>query len=201
MVGGERAVTDVDGTIQLDSLFAADGNRATALRVAADLCIAAGVVRLHRGIDAEVSLDASIEATLTTAEQLLAWLNGPLSIHLHAGVIRDQTTGLPSGATSTGGTMQLHDNEQFDLSASTEDAKGFETADTLTWTADDETVVTLNVSDDTKTCTVIAGAPGSTVITVTDGTNSATEAVDVITGDTTAIVLGEGAVTEQPAAA
>lgn len=174
-------------------------NRNEALRLAVDLHIAGGGVRLLPGVDAGATWEVAEIAVLNTAETFLAWLNGPTFIRLYAGPIRDQATGRPSGtAPSSGGTMQLHDNEQFDLSADTKDAKGFETADVLTWSVDDADVVSLVVSDDTKTCTVVAGNPGSAVITVTDGTLTATEAVDVITGDTTAIVLGEGAVTTQP---
>lgn len=179
-----------------------DLNRTAALRGALDLHIAAerllGGTRVV-GMGARQATARDEMAILRTAETFLAWLNGPTSIHLHAGPVRDQVTGLPPGApTPKGPTMQLHDNEQFDLSADTKDAKGFETVDTLTWSIDDETVATLAVSDDTKTCTVVAGNPGSAVITVTDGDRSVTEAIDVVAGDTALITLAEGAVTTQP---
>ena len=96
--------------------------------------------------------------------------------------------------------MQIHDNEQFTLSAVTTDAKGFPTTDPLTWTVDNDTVATLTVSDDTQSCTVVAGVPGSCVVTVTDGTLTATEAVDVVAAGTALISLQEGPVEPQPAA-
>lgn len=175
-----------------------DPARETALALAVELHLGARAVRLHRGVDAGVTIAAAETAIRYTAETFLAWLHGPTSIHLHAGAVRDQTSGLPTGTPATeGNLMQIHDNEQFDLTADTKDAKGFETADVLTWEADDADVVTLVVSDDTKTCTVVAGNPGSAVITVSDGTLSATEAVDVVTGDTALITLAEGPVTVQ----
>jgi hypothetical protein len=82
------------------------------------------------------------------------------------------------------------------------DAKGQPvTTDTLTWTVADPTVATLQVSADTYSAVVVAGNVGSTVVTLTDGTLTATEAVDVIAGTATAIVLNEGTAEPQPTAA
>ena len=96
--------------------------------------------------------------------------------------------------------MQIHDNEKFSLTVDTKDAKGFETADSITWTADDNgAVIELQVSDDSRSCEVVAVAPGSAVITVSDDAAglSATEAVDVVAGGTATIGLVEGAVEPQ----
>lgn len=75
------------------------------------------------------------------------------------------------------------------------------TADAIEWAVDDGAVLTLEVSEDGKSVTVLAGSPGSAVITVTDNSLdpaiSATEAVDVVTGGTTMIQLTEGPVEEQ----
>jgi len=138
---------------------------------------------------------------LATAETFAAWLRGTVSIHLVRGQVVDEATGLPTGTTNGGTAMQIHDNEQFTLTAVTEDAKGFPTTDPLTWSVDNADAVSLVVSDDTQSCTVVAGNPGSAVVTVTDGTLTATEAVDVVPAGTALITLSEGPVSEQPPAA
>ena len=66
--------------------------------------------------------------------------------------------------------MQLHDNEQFTLTVQAADSKGVPLQDTITWSVDDEAVATLTVSADTQSATVVAGLPGSAVVTVSDGT-------------------------------
>lgn len=100
--------------------------------------------------------------------------------------------------------MQIHDDEKFDLSLDFHDAKGVDTtdADPATWTSSDEQVVTLVVSEDTHTATVLAGLPGSAVVRVAvalaDGTVlTATEAVDVVPGGAVTVSLVEGPVSKQ----
>jgi hypothetical protein len=171
--------------------------RTTALRTALELHLAVGDLHLRRGVDAAATVTADETAVLNTAERFLAWLHGTVSLHLTASDIRNQATGVPAGHPTTGGTVQIHDDEQFTLSAATADAKGFPTTDPLTWAVDDATIASLVVSDDTQTCTVVAGVPGSCVVTVTDGTLTATEAVDVVAGGTALISLTEGPVTPQ----
>jgi hypothetical protein len=175
-----------------------DENRIAALNAAV---AAVDDLALIPGVDADHTDRINRDRVLHTAEEFLAWLRGPISIHLLAGAVLDQSTGLPTGTpTSQGGTMQIHDNEQFDLTVDTKDAKGFETADVVSWSSSDETVATLVVSDDSRTATVVAGNPGSTTIQVSDGVLSATEAVDVVPAGTATIALTEGPVTEQPTA-
>jgi hypothetical protein len=136
---------------------------------------------------------------LQTATQLYDWMNvSPPAVRmtLTAGPATPQT------GTTKGNTMQLHDTEQFTLSVAETDAKGQPvTTDTLTWTVADPAVATLQVSADTYSAVVVAGTVGSTVVTLTDGTITATEAVDVIAGAATAVVLSEGPVTPQTPAA
>lgn len=108
--------------------------------------------------------------------------------------------------TTQGATgMQIHDNEQFDLTLAGVDSKGVATPDTFTATSSDETVCTVTDSDaDGKTFTVIAGQPGSAVITIAEadgGPVTVTEAVDVVAGDLATITVTEGPVTTQGAAA
>lgn len=176
-----------------------DPDRAPALQAAVAFHAAVGDLTEQLGVDAAVTIAAGETAVRNTAEVFLAWLKGTVSLTLIAGPITDQQSGLPTGTPTTqGGTVQLHDNEQFDLTVDTKDAKGFETPDQVTWTVDDETVATVVVSDDTRTATIVAGNPGSAVVTVTDGTLTATEAVDVVPGGTALISLTEGPVTTQP---
>lgn len=102
--------------------------------------------------------------------------------------------------------MQIHDNEQFDVTVAGEDSKGQATADTFTATSSDLTVVTVSDPDvDGKTFTLTAGSPGSAVVTLsgpagTDGSViSVTEAVDVIVGSLATIAITEGPVSVQGA--
>lgn len=155
---------------------------------------------LHKGFFPEEimqnnSLSIAADRVLNTADIFLAWLEKPIRISINVGNILDQKSGKPTGNKYGGsGIMQLHDNEKVDLTVTETDAKGVALKDTLTWTSDnaDGTIITLQVSNDTQTCTVVAGVPGSAVVTVTDGTLSATLAVDVIPGTATAIQIVPG---------
>lgn len=103
--------------------------------------------------------------------------------------------------------MQIHDNEQFDITVEVDDAKGFAITDTVTVTSADETVATVVPGADGVTFTIVAGNPGSTVVTFDAGTDdngnavTATEAVDVVPGNVATIKLTEGTATTQPPAA
>jgi hypothetical protein len=162
---------------------------------------------LHKEIFPEEAAGSSLAGAarrvLSTATIFLTWLEKPSFIKIVVGAIIDQKSKKPTGTIYGGqGVMQLHDNEQVDLTVTETDAKGVSLQDTLTWTSDDTagTIVTLKVSTDTQTCTVVAGTPGSAVVTVTDGTLSATLAVDVIPGAATAITITPGTPVVQPAA-
>jgi len=58
------------------------------------------------------------------ADALFTWLIGPAFADITVGEIVDQTTRLPTGSVYTGGTMQLTDEEQVELTFSETDAKG-----------------------------------------------------------------------------
>lgn len=135
----------------------------------------------------------------SNAETLAAWLLGTTHLSITRGPVLSQTTGLPTGTSTEGDPMQLHDDEQTTLTVDTKDARGFETADTVSWTIDDGSVASLTVSDDGRSCTVVAGTPGRAVVTVTDADAglSATEAIDVVPGGTATISIVEGDVTKQ----
>jgi hypothetical protein len=160
-----------------------------------------GACRLHerRFVDfAAFDIGDARTEVLGTADVLYRWLTRPVTLTLAAGPAVNQTTGQPTTTPTGVPQMQLHDNEQVDLSVTTADAKGFATADSLTWMSSDESVATVTVSADSKTGTVVAGNPGSAVITVSDGTLSATEAIDVVPAGTATISIAEGTPVEQP---
>jgi hypothetical protein len=175
-------------------------NRVEALRLA---------VQLHEPSPLRVSVDKHhadelVRRVLHTAERFEHWLDRPrpvASLHIRIGQVVNQATGQPTGTTIPEGahTMQLHDDEQVTLTIQAKDAKGYDVADSgLTWSVDDDTVASIEVSDDGESCTILAGAPGSTVVTVTDGAAiTATKAVDVVPGGVATIVIAEGDVTKQ----
>lgn len=145
--------------------------------------------------------DAALRATART---IYGWYTGPVALYLTIGTVTQQGTGQPTGTVLKGTPMQLHDDEQVDLTVAVASAKGSPvpddpttTGDDLTWTVDDDVVATLAISDDTRTCTVRAGVTGSTVVTVSLGELSATLAVDVIPGDAAVITISEGTPTKQ----
>ena len=146
--------------------------------------------------DGTEDADAALRATATT---IYDWYVGPVAIYVTIGTVVNQTTGQPTGTILKGTPMQLHDDENVDLSVLVASAKGapiaddpFSTGDDLTWEVTDSTVASLVVSDDTRTCTVRSGVVGSTVLTIGVGNASATLAVDVIPGDAARITVSEG---------
>lgn len=153
----------------------------------------------------------AVEATrlmLDSATALFRWLIGPVHFEFTIGPVRRQSDGSPTGRTIGGFPMQLHDDEQITLSVAVTDAKGapiaddpLNSADNLVWSFDTESVATLQVSDDTRSATVVAGLPGSGTGTVTLGDLSATFAVDVVPGNAALISISEGTPEKQPPAA
>lgn len=175
--------------------------RTDILRAALELHRAAGDLFLTVGVDRQTTIAADEAAVLSTADRFWAWTQGTTRLRLTAGPVLSQATGLPTGTTHEGDTMQLHDDEQVTYSIDTEDAKGFDTTDGATWETSDDTVASLAVSDDGRSCTVIAGVPGSAVLTATiagtDPALFATEAIDVIAGGVAVVKLTAGDVTKQ----
>jgi hypothetical protein len=101
--------------------------------------------------------------------------------------------------------MQLHDTEQVDLTVAVSDVKGAiisddpgTTTDDVSWTIDNTSVASLTISADTRTCTIVAGLPGSGVVTVSLGDLTATQAVDVIPSGATKLEISEGTPVPQP---
>ena len=97
--------------------------------------------------------------------------------------------------------MQIRDTEKVDFTVVEADVKGADvpddpnsTLDDLTWTIDNDSVASLQVSGDTRTCTAIGGTPGSAVITVATGSGlSATVALDVVPSDAVTLTVTAGA--------
>lgn len=136
------------------------------------------------------------------ATQFLAWLSGA-RLRLAADPLT-YTQGNPAQHQATryqGDTVQLTDTQQVTLTVQAEDSKGFPTSDNLTWSTADDTVVSLQPSADTMSCLCVAGDPGlGVVVTVTDGTISATESFDVVAGGVATLQISEGTPEEQPPA-
>lgn len=175
-------------------------NRELALRLALDLHLGiSGELQLKTGEDIAVTVARAEDVIVKTGDRFYAWLNGTVRIILTEGEVLDQGDGHRTGTTKNGDKMQLHDNEKFVLTAEPVDAKGFDTPDAISWSVDNADVVSLQSSADGKSVTVIAGNPGSAVITVTDAAANltATEAVDVVPGGTATIKMTEGAVEPQ----
>ena len=89
--------------------------------------------------------------------------------------------------------MQLRDTEQVTYTITALDAKGYE-VDTVDFSASIDNGDVAAITDNGNTFLVVAGNPGSAVITFTDGTLTATEALDVVPGDlaTIRVVAGAG---------
>jgi|SRR6185312_3756879 hypothetical protein len=132
---------------------------------------------------------------LRAANMYFCWLTAPIRLILGRGPAVDQTTGQPTN--NEGDTMK--DTDKAQLTVTAEDAKGQVTASgaDITFTSADTTVATI-VTDPDGTMWVVAGNPGSTVITADwpdspGGDLQGTLAVDVTAGDATSLVITAGA--------
>ncbi len=136
------------------------------------------------------------------ANQFLAFLSGArLAVTADPMTYAQGSPSLSQATRYAGGIVQLTDTQQVSLSVEAEDSKGQPTSDTLTWTSADETVVSLQPSADTMSCLVVAGVPGTgVVVTVTDGTISASESFDVVPGGVATLQITEGTPEDQPPA-
>jgi hypothetical protein len=181
--------------------FARTQARLDALKLALDMHRSAGDLFLTVGVDQATTIAIDEAAVLSTADRFWAWTQGTIRVRLIAGPIRSQATGQFIRTPTPGDTMQLHDDEQVTYSLDTEDAKGYDTPDGATWETSDDAVASLAVSEDGRSCTVIAGVPGSATLTATiPGTDPAlfaTEAIDVIPGGVAVVKLTAGDVTKQ----
>lgn len=139
------------------------------------------------------------------AEEVFSWATKRTPATIRIVAVGDATRQQPQQEDQP---MQIHDNEQFTVTVEVDDAKGFQiTGDQLTVTSSDESVVTVQSdAPGSTTYTLVAGNPGSAVVTFDAGTDdngnavTATEAVDVVPGNVATIRLTEGAATPQGAA-
>jgi hypothetical protein len=183
-------------------------HRDTALLAAISLHTAAGDLRIRPGVAAAETVATDEVRIRRTADVFLAWLQGPVRVYLAPGPVTDQHTGQPTGTPSQqGDAVQIHDNEQFDLTVHEVDGKGFETSDpgaSVAWVSSDETVAPVGVSPDGLTFHVVAGVPGTSTVqatlTLADGTvlPPASVAVDVLPAGAVAVTLAAGPVSVQP---
>lgn len=153
-----------------------------------------GDLRVQCGVDREETVANAELVVRRTADKFAAWINGTTRLHLIPGPVVDEATGAPAGAINQGDSMaQLNTGQKIDVTADTEDAAGYDTAETIEWSIDNSDVASLTVSEDGKTCTVVSGAPGSAVLTASlpnlDPPLSATLAVDVVPAGTATINL------------
>lgn len=144
------------------------------------------------------------EKLLLLGDQLASWL-GSATVAFSLVVApttyeqSDPSKGTPTVRTP-GGAVQLHDTQQVAYTVQATDTKGqpVTESDSLTWTSSDETIFTVAADPGNMSATVVAGNVGSAVLTVSDGTRNATDAIDVIPGDIAAINLTAGTPEDQP---
>jgi hypothetical protein len=97
----------------------------------------------------------------------------------------------------------MKDTQQYTITLEAEDSKGQPTTDAgITWSEDSGgTVVVLQPSQDGMSVLVVAGVPGTSNISATDGTRSFQDVAIVTPGDAAVLVGTESAVEDQPAPA
>lgn len=132
---------------------------------------------------------------LATASAQYGWLTGPVALTITLGPAVDQATGRITG---TPGGDTLKDSEKALLSANAVDAKGNPTSapTSLTYTSADTTIATIVTDADGPW--VVAGSPGSTVVTgdwpdSPSGDVQGTVSVDVTAGDAVSLSITLGA--------
>lgn len=96
----------------------------------------------------------------------------------------------------TGGnsmSVTMTDDQEVTYTVAPEDDKGFPVSDTLTWSeSSGGAVVTVTPSADTLSALFVSVAPGTSTISVTDGTLSATDIITVTAGTVASLVLTPG---------
>jgi hypothetical protein len=143
---------------------------------------------------------ASPEQVIGYANSFLGWLSGArLVISADPLTYRQGNPAISQSTQFIGGAVQLTDIQQCELSVLPEDSKNQPTSDTLTWSSSDDTVISLQPSEDTLSCLCVAGVPGAgVVVTVTDGTISASDNFDVVPSGVASLVITEGTPEDQP---
>lgn len=149
------------------------------------------------------SLGCRQDDVLDRAQAYFDWLTRrtPATISLTVGEVEKQ----PQQEEQN--PMQIHDDEQFSVTLEVKDAKGFDIqGDQITVTVDNTDVVSAEAQAD-GSYNIVAGNPGSAVVTFNAGTDDngnpvvVTEAVDVVPGNVATVQITEGTPTKQAAAA
>lgn len=144
---------------------------------------------------------------LATANVFAQWLGNPVvSLRIRPDHwTYNQGAGQYRPTEFKGDVMQLADNQQVSMTVEATDAKGFATTEAgdvvVTWDTSDAAVVNLQPAANGMTCLAVAGNPGSALVTVSDGTNSGSLAVDVTSGPAVSLVVNAGTPEDQPPAA
>jgi len=170
--------------------------RAAALDAAAVLH---GPLVLVPGVDRAVTEHAAQVAIRRLADGLAAYVLGTTRIHLTPGLVADEASGIPAETLPGGENMQINTGQQVTYEADTEDAAGYDTVETIEWSVDNGDVAVLRVSEDTRSCTVVSGAPGSAVLTARIPALGleVTEAIDVVPAGTATVKLVAGDVEDE----
>jgi len=158
-------------------------------------------VESHRESFAAENYDP--QRVVRTADAYWEFLTAPVSILIIAGPVLDQGTGGKSDNPGGSGMVAIKDTQKFPLTVKAFDAKGNEVqAPTdVTYSVDNTDVASI-VNDDAGAPWVVAGNPGSAVVTgdwpdSPHGDLQGTLAVDVTTGDAASLSIEAGDVTDQ----
>lgn len=143
-----------------------------------------------------------IPELLKYAEQVSKYLNvkSDRVIWIYRGPVFKQS-GAIAPKQPKGKKMQLHDDEQVTYTLAGKDAKGFDVeGEQFSASSDNPNVAYVSQSGDSFT--VVAGSPGSAVVTFSESGSglSVTEAIDVVPGGVATISVTPGEVTKQGSA-
>lgn len=164
-------------------------------------------VDLHRSSYDEDADSAVVDRELiATATAVFRFLVGPAFLVLTIGPVTEQATGEPVPAPPNGGpTMQIRATQQFTATVAVADSRGNVigdqpgTQDDIAWSLEAGAgVLTLDVSEDSRTATVTAAGPvGSDVLRAQLGELFVTLAVDVVPGEAALITVSTTEPVEQ----
>jgi hypothetical protein len=147
-------------------------------------------VELHKH-----DIEPSIQRVLRDANGMFRWLTAPIRLIVTLGPPVDQETGQPTN--DEGDTMK--DTSKAQLTVTGADAKDQPTnvGTDVTFTSADESIATIVTDPADGSAWVVAGIPGSTVVTGTwpdspSGSISGTVAVDVTAGDAVSLSITLG---------
>ncbi len=146
-------------------------------------------------------------AVIHTAGQFATWLLAPPARLTLRPAPFTFPQGAPGPGTPTkttgvdGMSVTMTDAQQVTYTCLPEDSKGFQVSDTLTWSSDDGgAVLTVTPAADGLSCVFAAVAPGTSTISVTDGTLSDSDLITVTPGGVATLVITPGTPVAEPTA-